>query len=74
MKHIDGGVRDQIENYSCMFVILSVHNADIYADHDAAVNRDVAKRQHPKALRPFIPELDKLARHSHEEVLHPILR
>ncbi|PPQ91997.1 hypothetical protein CVT25_004653 [Psilocybe cyanescens] len=52
--HIDGGVRDQMENYN--------------------INRDITKRQHPEVLRPFLPEIEKFARHNHEEVLHPILR
>ncbi|KAF5325264.1 hypothetical protein D9619_009988 [Psilocybe cf. subviscida] len=38
------------------------------------VNRDVKKREHPEALRPFLPEIDAFARHNHEQVLHPILR
>ncbi|KAF8186383.1 Clavaminate synthase-like protein [Pholiota molesta] len=38
------------------------------------INRDVTKRQHPEALRPFIPEIEAFARHNHEEILHPILR
>ncbi|KAF8909741.1 Clavaminate synthase-like protein [Gymnopilus junonius] len=52
--HIDGGVRDQVENYN--------------------INRDVTKRQHPEALRPLLPEIEKFAHHNHEQVLHPILR
>ncbi|KAL0946027.1 hypothetical protein HGRIS_012304 [Hohenbuehelia grisea] len=38
------------------------------------VNRDVEKRQHPLALRPFLPEIAAFARHNHENVLFPILR
>ncbi|THU84387.1 Clavaminate synthase-like protein [Dendrothele bispora CBS 962.96] len=52
--HIDGGVRDQVENYN--------------------LNRDVNKRQHPEAVRPLLPEIEKFARHNHFNVLHPILR
>ncbi|KJA19089.1 hypothetical protein HYPSUDRAFT_89571 [Hypholoma sublateritium FD-334 SS-4] len=38
------------------------------------INRDVNKRAHPPALRPFLPEIAEFARHNHEEVLHPILK
>ncbi|KAH0826421.1 hypothetical protein J3R83DRAFT_5396 [Lanmaoa asiatica] len=38
------------------------------------LNRNVNKRPHPQALRPFLPELDAFARHNHFNVLHPILR
>ncbi|KAF5392916.1 hypothetical protein D9757_000813 [Collybiopsis confluens] len=32
------------------------------------------KGNHPEALRPFLPELDRFAQHCHMNVLHPILR
>ncbi|KAJ7025656.1 hypothetical protein C8F04DRAFT_1212803 [Mycena alexandri] len=38
------------------------------------INRDVNKRDHPKALRPFLPEIQAFARHNHFNVLYPILR
>ncbi|KAJ6453604.1 hypothetical protein C8R45DRAFT_633449 [Mycena sanguinolenta] len=38
------------------------------------VNRDVTKRQHPEAVRPFLSEIEAFARHTHFNVLHPILR
>ena len=38
------------------------------------VNRDVTKKQHPQALRPFIPEVEAFARFNHLQVLHPLLR
>jgi hypothetical protein len=38
------------------------------------VNRDVNMKQHPQALRPFLPEIDEFAKHNHFNVLHPILR
>ncbi|KAH7903359.1 Clavaminate synthase-like protein [Hygrophoropsis aurantiaca] len=38
------------------------------------VNRDVTKRAHPEALRPFLPEIKEFARHNHVNILHPILR
>ncbi|KAF8490579.1 Clavaminate synthase-like protein [Gautieria morchelliformis] len=38
------------------------------------VHRDVTKRAHPEALRPFLPEISAFARHNHFNVLHPILR
>ncbi|EPT02050.1 hypothetical protein FOMPIDRAFT_1119271 [Fomitopsis schrenkii] len=52
--HVDGGVRDQVENYN--------------------MNRDVNKRQHPQAIRPFIPEIEAFGKFNHLQVLHPILR
>lgn len=39
-----------------------------------AVHRDVTKRAHPEALRPFLPEISAFARHNHFNVLHPIMR
>ncbi|KAI0800148.1 hypothetical protein C8Q74DRAFT_394695 [Fomes fomentarius] len=39
-----------------------------------SVNMDVARREHPTALRPFLPEIDAFARHNHFNILHPILR
>ncbi|CAA7263310.1 unnamed protein product [Cyclocybe aegerita] len=38
------------------------------------INRDITKREHPKPLRPFLPEIAEFARYNHEKVLHPILR
>ncbi|KAF9486256.1 Clavaminate synthase-like protein [Pholiota conissans] len=38
------------------------------------INHDVTRREHPEALRPFIPEIKEFARHNHEDILHPILR
>lgn len=38
------------------------------------VNRDVTKRLHPAALRPFMPEIESFARHNHFNVLHPVLQ
>ncbi|KAJ7835315.1 hypothetical protein B0H13DRAFT_2240094 [Mycena leptocephala] len=38
------------------------------------INRDVTKRQHPEAVRPFLSEIEAFARHTHFNVLHPILR
>ncbi|KAJ6552201.1 hypothetical protein DFH09DRAFT_1167358 [Mycena vulgaris] len=38
------------------------------------INRDIAKRQHPEAVRPFLGEIEAFARHTHFNVLHPILR
>ncbi|OCH94655.1 Clavaminate synthase-like protein [Obba rivulosa] len=53
-NHIDGGVRDQIDQYN--------------------VDRDVMKKQHPKALLPLIPEIASFARFNHFDILHPLLR
>ncbi|KAJ7111491.1 Clavaminate synthase-like protein [Mycena epipterygia] len=38
------------------------------------INRDVTKRQHPEAVRPFLGEIEAFAQHTHFNVLHPILR
>ncbi|KAF8830279.1 hypothetical protein HHX47_DHR2000528 [Lentinula edodes] len=38
------------------------------------IHRDVSSRAHPEALRPLLPEIDQFARHSHINVLGPILR
>ncbi|KAG1730105.1 uncharacterized protein EDB91DRAFT_1239136 [Suillus paluster] len=38
------------------------------------INKDVTKRPHPQALRPFIPEVDAFIRHNHFNIVHPILR
>ncbi|KAJ7507034.1 Clavaminate synthase-like protein [Mycena galericulata] len=38
------------------------------------INRDVTKRQHPEAVRPLLGEIEAFARHTHFNVLHPILR
>ncbi|KAI0089600.1 Clavaminate synthase-like protein [Irpex rosettiformis] len=37
------------------------------------INRNVAKKQHPEALRPYLPEIGDFARHNHG-ILHTILR
>ncbi|KAF8906375.1 hypothetical protein CPB85DRAFT_1314044 [Mucidula mucida] len=39
-----------------------------------SVNIDVTRRQHPAALRRYIPEVDAFAQHNHFNILHPILR
>jgi len=38
------------------------------------INRDVTKRGHPEALRPFLPEIREFGKFNHFHVLHPILR
>ncbi|KAG7440383.1 Clavaminate synthase-like protein [Guyanagaster necrorhizus] len=38
------------------------------------IHRDITKRPHPEALRPYLVEIEKFARHNHLNVLHPILR
>ncbi|KAL6302299.1 Clavaminate synthase-like protein [Sparassis latifolia] len=38
------------------------------------INRDVTKRQHPKAMRPFLPEIEAFAQFNHYSVVHTILR
>ncbi|KAG1767149.1 hypothetical protein EDD22DRAFT_978288 [Suillus occidentalis] len=39
-----------------------------------AINLDIAKRPHPTAVRPFLPEINDFTRHNHFNILHPILR
>ena len=53
----------------CVTRILSVALTDAIP-----VNCNVTKRPHPLALRPFVPELDAFVRHTHFNILHPILR
>jgi len=38
------------------------------------INRDVTKKEHPKAVRPLLPEIESFAKQNHLHVLHPILR
>ncbi|KAG0696877.1 hypothetical protein DFH29DRAFT_1024254 [Suillus ampliporus] len=38
------------------------------------IDKDVTKRPHPQALRPFLTEVDAFVRHNHFNVAHPILR
>ncbi|KAK0481267.1 hypothetical protein IW261DRAFT_1397135 [Armillaria novae-zelandiae] len=38
------------------------------------LNRDITKRQHPEALRPYLPEIEAFGKHNHFNVLHPILQ
>ncbi|KAJ3847219.1 hypothetical protein EV368DRAFT_69282 [Lentinula lateritia] len=38
------------------------------------IHGDVSSRAHPEALRPLLPEIDLFARHSHINVLGPILK
>ncbi|KAF9264431.1 Clavaminate synthase-like protein [Marasmius fiardii PR-910] len=38
------------------------------------LNRDITKREHPTALRSFLPEIQEFAKNNHYKVLHPILR
>ncbi|KAL0572717.1 hypothetical protein V5O48_009252 [Marasmius crinis-equi] len=38
------------------------------------INRDVTRRSHPEAIRPYIPEIDAFVRHNHFNVANTILR
>ncbi|GLB38111.1 putative clavaminate synthase-like protein [Lyophyllum shimeji] len=38
------------------------------------IHPDVTKREHPEALRAFLPEIGDFARHNHFNVLFPLLR
>ncbi|KAK7680300.1 hypothetical protein QCA50_016540 [Cerrena zonata] len=37
------------------------------------MNRDVTVREHPEAMRPFLPELREFGKHNHFNVVHPVL-
>ncbi|KAG6818936.1 hypothetical protein H0H93_016985 [Arthromyces matolae] len=39
-----------------------------------AVHTDVSLKEHPEALRPFLPEIDAFMRHNHFNILLPLLR
>ncbi|KAF8183042.1 hypothetical protein K438DRAFT_2020749 [Mycena galopus ATCC 62051] len=39
-----------------------------------SIHRDVTIRQHPEALRPFLSDIEAFARHTHLNILYPILR
>lgn len=70
MQHVDNGVFDQLEHYN------SEHSSSVRPSllSTLPVNRDVTKRGHPEALRPFLPEVKEFAKFNHFNVLHPILR
>ncbi|KAJ6567448.1 hypothetical protein B0H10DRAFT_2111793 [Mycena sp. CBHHK59/15] len=38
------------------------------------INRNVHKREHPQALRPYLQEVQAFAQHNHFNILRPILR
>ncbi|KAG6899830.1 hypothetical protein C0993_006424 [Termitomyces sp. T159_Od127] len=38
------------------------------------IHTDIHAKEHPEALRPFLPEIDAFARHNHFNVLLPLLR
>jgi hypothetical protein len=70
---VDNGVRDQIENYNGIYLysrLSCLHQVVTYLP----VHRDVTKRAHPEALRPFLPEISAFTQHNHFNVLHPLLR
>jgi hypothetical protein len=71
MKHIDGGIRDQLEHYNSA---LWRRKWWKFLSFMMLVNRDVTKREHPEAVRQTMPEVAAFARHNHFNVLHPILR
>lgn len=39
-----------------------------------SVNRDVTKKDHPDAVKPYLPEISEFAKHNHFNILDPILR
>ncbi|EED80272.1 predicted protein, partial [Postia placenta Mad-698-R] len=48
--------------------------ADQIEHYNSRPNTPSRERLHPKAVRPFLPELSKFARFNHFNVLHPLLR
>ncbi|KAJ7049517.1 hypothetical protein C8F01DRAFT_1068982 [Mycena amicta] len=69
---IDDGVHDQIEHYNGKPLVSFL--VGVWPDSGCRVNRDVHKRPHPEALRPYLAEMEAFAKHNHCHVLHPILR
>ncbi|KIJ58912.1 hypothetical protein HYDPIDRAFT_33713 [Hydnomerulius pinastri MD-312] len=53
---------------------VDTENRDLDQIEYCGLDRTFTKHPHPQALRPFLPELDAFARHSHFNILHPILR
>lgn len=52
------------------------HSCDLngYMLTCASAHRNIVGQEHPRPLRPFIPEMEDFARHNHFNVLHPVLR
>lgn len=73
-KHISGGVHDQIEQYNSMIIEQLSSDSSLTYSCKSAVNRDVTVNEHPRAIRPLLPEIDAFNRFCHFEVLFPILR
>jgi hypothetical protein len=69
-------VRDMFQISYPIPLLFNFPSLSVEAKHliRPTVNRDVTKRQHPEAVRPFLPEIEAFARHNHFNVLHPILR
>ncbi len=38
------------------------------------VNKNVAQKGHPEALRPFLPEISEFMKYNHFNILYPLLR
>ncbi|KAF7793433.1 hypothetical protein EIP86_004545 [Pleurotus ostreatoroseus] len=38
------------------------------------INKDITAKDHPDALKPFLPEIDEFIRYNHFNILHPLLR
>ncbi|KAG5642907.1 hypothetical protein DXG03_001914 [Asterophora parasitica] len=68
--HIEGGVRDQVETYNSK---RDFSNISHHANRTFQVHRDVTRKEHPEALRPFLPDIAAFARHNHFNVLNPLL-
>lgn len=67
-------MRDQIEQYNSTCIFWDFINTYIDESIGKLVNRNVTKRQHPEALRPFLPEISAFAKFCHFNILFPILR
>ena len=57
-----------------LYVLLPTHAPLVPLQTHITVNRDVTKRPHPAVLRPFLPDMTAFAKHSHFNVVLPILR
>ncbi|KAG9313775.1 hypothetical protein JVU11DRAFT_6135 [Chiua virens] len=72
--HIKNGVRDQLEHYNSKKHQSFCLALQVRLLINLSVYRDVTKRTHPEAVRPFLPEIKEFAKFNHFNVVHPILR
>lgn len=55
-------------NFSPFYSVSFIHLNGI------TVNKNVAKKEHPEALRPFVPEISEFIKYNHFNILFPLLR